>query len=192
MTSYRQRVIDAFQQDCYDDLYSVALEMATKLDAPAIKRTLAGKEPFSPQFEQAWSFYPKRDGSNPKLKAWQCWQARLRQGVLAYDLIQGVQRYRAWAEAKGLVGTDKVMQASRFFGKGEEWKNEWGTAYTPPHSTSRENEKGVDLKYVAMAVEARRQRKGGDEWWAALQAKGAGLKHRDLLLLAYDQLRAER
>jgi len=76
-------------------------------------------------FEQAWQLYPKRSGSNPKNKAHQCWNARIKEGYSEQDLIAGVKRYASFCKYKQQVGTEFVMQASRFFGTGLEFENNW-------------------------------------------------------------------
>jgi hypothetical protein len=87
----------------------------------------------SSEFEQAWQLYPPRDGGNPKADAWKAWNARLRAGTAPADLIEGVRRYRAHLEARGKVGTAFVMQAARFFGPAEPFREAWPTA-APPSS----------------------------------------------------------
>ncbi len=79
-------------------------------------------------FEAAWSAYPKREGANPKNKAHSAWKARLKDGVTAEVMLAGVARYAAYCQAKGSVGTEYVMQAQRFFGKGREFENPWTVA----------------------------------------------------------------
>lgn len=69
------------------------------------------------QFEDAWGRYPKRSGNNPKRDAFDKWRARVLEGVKPEDMLAGVERYRAWCEHEGKVGTELVMQAVRFFGR---------------------------------------------------------------------------
>ena len=79
-------------------------------------------------FEQAWKAYPKREGSNSKADALKAWNARIRLGVKADDMLAGVQRYAEFCEAKGQVGTQYVLQASTFFGPSGKWAEEWRVA----------------------------------------------------------------
>lgn len=79
-------------------------------------------------FEAAWKAYPKREGANPKNKAYSAWKARLKEGVTQEAMLAGVIRYHAYCSAKGNTGTEYVMQAQRFFGKGREFENEWASA----------------------------------------------------------------
>lgn len=143
---------------------------------------------YTPVFEQAWAMYPKRRGSNPKFAAWQQWQARVREGVLPYDMIQGTRQYREWCEREGKIGTELVMQARRFYGKAREFAEveTWGKGATPAAEPS------MDIRRAAGLVQARRAQADGDSWWARMitQAHSAGRYRttRDLLLFAAEQL----
>lgn len=76
-------------------------------------------------FEAAWKAYPKREGNNPKNKAYSCWKARLKDGVTAEEMMAGIVRYAAYCKIKGWIGTGYVMQAVRFFGTERAFDNEW-------------------------------------------------------------------
>ncbi|MBP0998232.1 hypothetical protein [Serratia fonticola] len=80
---------------------------------------------YSDEFEHAWSEYPRREGSNPKNKAYQAWSARIREGVGADAMLVGLRRYAEFCKAKGQVGTSFVMQGARFFGPGQEFEADW-------------------------------------------------------------------
>ncbi|HBE9089084.1 TPA: replication protein [Serratia fonticola] len=80
---------------------------------------------YSDEFEHAWSEYPRREGSNPKNKAYQAWSARIREGVGADTMLAGLRRYAQFCKAKGQVGTSFVMQGARFFGPGQEFEADW-------------------------------------------------------------------
>lgn len=99
-----------------------------ELTAGGRKRDKSWREPFSTDFESAWAIYPKRDGSNPKGEAFSAWNARLREGHTAEEMLQGVRRYRSWCDARGKTGTETVMQAKRFFGPGKEFTGPWPIA----------------------------------------------------------------
>ena len=71
---------------------------------------------YSAIFEETWGKYPRRDGDNPKRRAWKAWRARLGEGHVAEELRDGVQRYAAWVRARGHEGTERVKQAATFFG----------------------------------------------------------------------------
>ena len=85
--------------------------------------------PISPSgtsdFGRAWDGYPPRAGSNPRREAEQAWQARIRTGVTAEQMLAGVERYRAYCDASGKTGTEYVMQAKRFFGPSAPFDEPW-------------------------------------------------------------------
>lgn len=76
-------------------------------------------------FEEVWKQYPKRGGGNSKADARRRWVALRANEVPVADLLAGVQRYARFAAQTGKVGTELVMQAARFFGPGEHWREEW-------------------------------------------------------------------
>lgn len=76
------------------------------------------------EFEKAWKLYPKRSGNNKK-KANKCWNARIKEGVTAQQLLDGLQRYITYCTHTGKIGTEFVMHASTFFGPSDNWKDEW-------------------------------------------------------------------
>jgi phage replication O-like protein O len=80
----------------------------------------------SPEFEEAWSLYPKRDGGNSPADAWKAWSARVKAGVAPADLLAGTKRYAAYCVREKKVGTQFVKQASTFYGKGEHYAESWG------------------------------------------------------------------
>ncbi len=87
-------------------------------DIPATGRT-------DPNFEIAWTRYPKRKGGNPKNKALQAWQARLREGCTADEMIAGADRYCAYCKAVGYYDEPYAMQAKRFFGTEKGFSEDW-------------------------------------------------------------------
>ena len=80
---------------------------------------------YPPEFEAVWDAYPRRAGSNPKRAAYGAWAARIRDGVVADDILAGTGRYARYIAAKGDGGTAFVMQAKRFFGPNREWEDSW-------------------------------------------------------------------
>ena len=76
-------------------------------------------------FEEAWQAYPKREGSNSRPAAVKAWNARIRAGENAADIVAGVKRYAAYCAAKGSVGTSFVKQAAVFFGPNAHWSEPW-------------------------------------------------------------------
>lgn len=105
------------------------------------------KDDYSTEFEKLWAEYPKREGSNPKNKAYQAWNARRKAGVTSEAMSAGLQRYVAFCGAKGQVGTSYVMQASRFFGPGLEFNNAWTVNSQPAQSgVKRHSDTAADLE----------------------------------------------
>lgn len=90
------------------------------------------------EFAEFWLAYPKREGSNSKADALKAWNARIRAGVKAEDMLAGVKRYAAFCAAKGMVGTQYVKQASSFLGTGEHWAAEWAAAVSPASAPARQ------------------------------------------------------
>jgi len=84
-----------------------------------------GSFEYAPEFLEAWTVYPKREGSNPKMKAGRAWAARVRAGVDAGELIEATTRYRKYCDMKATTGSPYVMQASTFFGPDERWKDDY-------------------------------------------------------------------
>lgn len=78
-----------------------------------------------PHFDRAWSRYPPRSGGNPRKQAREAWNARRREGVSVEDLSNGLDRYIAYVEATGKVGTEYVMQARTFFGPAHRYAETW-------------------------------------------------------------------
>jgi len=76
-------------------------------------------------FSECWAAYPKRSGGNSRREAEKAYRARLKEGASPADLLAGVQRYSAHVRATGKEGTEFVKQASRFFGRGEHWNEQY-------------------------------------------------------------------
>ena len=76
-------------------------------------------------FEALWSHYPKRVGNNPKRKAFNAYNARIKQGNTHQDMIDGLKRYKRFCEASGTINTSYVMHASTFLGLDENFLEEW-------------------------------------------------------------------
>lgn len=64
---------------------------------------------YPPEFEILWQAYPRRQGSNPKNKAFACWNARKRDGVAPATMLAGVERYRDYCQLASKVGTEFVL-----------------------------------------------------------------------------------
>lgn len=72
-------------------------------------------------FEELWSIYPTRAGGNSKADALAAFNARLKQGATAEQMVSGTRRYAAFCEATEKVGTEYVKQARTFLGKGRHY-----------------------------------------------------------------------
>ncbi len=83
------------------------------------------KQEYPDWFLQIWEMMPRREGSDPKMDAYRCANARLKAGETKEELIAGAKRYLAFLNAKGTAGTGMQMQMKRFFGTGKEYKNSW-------------------------------------------------------------------
>lgn len=80
---------------------------------------------YTPEFEDAWACYPKREGSNPKPAAFKAWRGRLSDGATPQEMQAGTLRYQIFCEARGSTGTEFVMQGARFYGPNREYENDW-------------------------------------------------------------------
>lgn len=85
----------------------------------------ASVDAYPPEFEALWSAYPKRVGDNPKRKAYHAWRARLKEGVTAEAIADGVQRYASFLRAGGKEHTEFVKQAATFFGPDRPFLDSW-------------------------------------------------------------------
>jgi uncharacterized protein YdaU (DUF1376 family) len=98
----------------------------TDTDTEAKEKTLVPSaddtSAYSAEFESFWTEYPKREGSNSKKTAFKAWNARLRSGVKAEDLILAAKRYAAQQFAAGNLGTPYVKQAATFLGADEHFR----------------------------------------------------------------------
>ena len=113
----------------------VSLLPAEQTAGQVAKPTSAGEA----AFEDAWALYPKRAGGNSRAEALKAWNARIKQGKLADDMIAGVKRYAAYCEAKGNIGTEFVKQASSFFGPSLHFEESWEPP--PPTLTAQRSQR---------------------------------------------------
>jgi len=102
-------------------------------------------------FAEAWAAYPTREGSNPRKAAATAYTARLREGVTAADLLAGVQRYRAFCDAKGQTGTQYVMHAATFFGADGRYAEPW--TVTSPATGAGDHAMGPEEYTAYLAAE---------------------------------------
>ena len=72
--------------------------------------------------------YPRRDGGQRWREAQHRWNARIKEGRTAEEIVEAAGRYRSWCDAKGKTGTEVVMQAATFLGSPENLDNPWTPA----------------------------------------------------------------
>ena len=104
------------------------------------------------KFEQLWLLRPQRAGNNPKRKAYNAYNARLREGHTHQDIIEGLKRYVTFCNVSGTLGTPYVMHMSTFLGPDENFLEDW----TPPKPEVKESteEKGRRLGITAKVGES--------------------------------------
>jgi hypothetical protein len=83
------------------------------------------KDIYASDFEIAWELYPKRAGNNPKRSACTAFSATVRRGGHPMEMIAGTRRFADYIRATRKEKTEYVMQAKKFFGPDEHWREEW-------------------------------------------------------------------
>jgi hypothetical protein len=132
---------------------------------PRSSRTQKRERVEPPLFAQFWSRYPKRAGGNPRRRALQAYTARLTEGVLADDIIRGLDRYIAYVAAAGKAGTEFVMQAATFVGPDRRWEEAWDEPTTPTADDRVQEmlaEEEAALKRTADLIARRRGEQPGE------------------------------
>lgn len=119
---------------------------------------------YSAEFEEFWAEYPKREGGNSKKGAHKAWNARLRSGVKAEDLILSAKRYADQMQAKGNVGTSFVKQAATFLGPDEHWREALASNIHPLRTTASGGVVKGDSRNCPPLT-----RKGDFEYWNAIE-----------------------
>lgn len=123
-----------------------------------------GTSAYSAEFEEFWAEYPKREGGNSKKGAFKAWNARLRSGVKAEDLILSAKRYADQMQAKGNVGTSFVKQAATFLGPDEHWREALASNIHPLRTTASGGVVKGDSRTCPPLT-----RKGDFEYWNAIE-----------------------
>lgn len=100
----------------------ITTDITTDISKKNIKKEKA-QSGYSPEFEQAFSIYPKRPGAN-KQSAFKAWKARINAGASPDELIDGVMRYAHYVEAAG-VNPQYIKQPATFFGPDEHYLSDW-------------------------------------------------------------------
>lgn len=117
-------------------------DVKDQADKPAGKKTAKKKNSYPEDFEFAWCIYPKRAGGNSKTEAFKAWNARIRDGTTAAELIAGVKRYAAFCEATSKTGTEYIKQAATFFGPGKHYAETWEA---PQQGATQPGKSRIDL-----------------------------------------------
>lgn len=83
--------------------------------------------------------YPERSGDYRWRQALNSIHARLEEGHTWAEIIEGAHRYAAYCTSTGKIGTEYVMQASRFVGPDKSFQLPWRPTSGPPSSPSASN-----------------------------------------------------
>lgn len=111
-------------------------EEEKKITPPVIPPKGGREEEERALFEAFWKAYPKRAGSNSKQAAWKAWRTRRREGAKPEEIMAGLERYRAYLEATGKIGTEYVMMASTFLGPNRRWEDAYEVPSVPKKEKS--------------------------------------------------------
>lgn len=125
--------------------------MVHPADKPPVKKD------YAEEFEWIWSNKPDREGANPKRKAYQACNARIKQGATWREMAEGMNRYKAYCQQTKIIGTRVVQQMATFFGPDEHFKNEWKINDNPKTGQSSQNNQQQSVRYVQQDQEKARQ-----------------------------------
>lgn len=81
-------------------------------------------------FETAWRVYPKRPGAS-KTASLKAWNARLKAGVPAGEMLAGARRYAAYVFAVR-TAPQFIKQPATFFGPDDHFKSDWEASAASP------------------------------------------------------------
>lgn len=87
------------------------------------KQVLQQLRPAVEVFDTAWSAYPRRP-NNSRAAARKAWDARIREGVAADAILDGVRKYATYVRDSG-TEPRFVKMASTFFGPGRHWESDY-------------------------------------------------------------------
>lgn len=116
----------------------------------------------NPQFETAWSAYPKRVGGNNKQMAQKAWNARITAGESAEAMIEGTRRYALFCERSGKMGTEYVKQAGTFFGPSRHYAESWDLPAEQAKSQGAPRQSSKPAKFDPLAYIGRNVPKGSE------------------------------
>jgi hypothetical protein len=118
---------------------TTSVHKRTELDFPAKPKMVKGQYEYPEPFERAWSAYPSRDGSNPKVGAYSAFRARVAEGADPEQLVTAATHYDIECRRKQRVGTEFVLQAATFWGK----KTEAWLQYVEPPKGNGQHPSGA-------------------------------------------------
>lgn len=154
--------------ECHAESRDVTLDKDTDTEKEQEQKALVPSaddtSAYSAEFETFWAEYPKREGGNSKKGAFKAWNARIRSGVKAEDLILSAKRYADQMQAKGNVGTSFVKQAATFLGPDEHWREALASNVHPLRTTASGGVVKGDSRTCPPLT-----RKGDFEYWNAIE-----------------------
>lgn len=103
------------------DIYASSGDEASD-QTPAVEKSSSD---YPEEFEWIWQHRPRREGSDPKRKAFQACNARIKQGATWRELAEGMKRYHRFCETKGILNTEFTKTMAVFFGPDEHFRNDW-------------------------------------------------------------------
>ena len=86
-----------------------------------LKRKENNRRKYPDQFEEVWSAYPDRKGSNSKGEAYRKYRARVNEGIEHQELLQSVINYKKECQLEDKTGTPYIKQTATFFGPADHW-----------------------------------------------------------------------
>ena len=141
-----RRDVTRDERDVTRDVTQLEAEAEKEKDLTTFVPSALETCPSDTSFSTAWSLYPNRAGGNSRREAERAWFARIKAGVSAIELIEGVQRYAAFCASTGKVGTEYVKQAKAFFGPAGHWRESWVIPVSRSNGT-------FDVKAIAAEAE---------------------------------------
>lgn len=138
-----------------DNIHTVDPPSAPQSKPPAKRASVRLLE--NPRFEEFWSAYPRRDGSNPRQPASEKFSRFVAAGIEPGEIIDGARRYSAECERNATEGRF-VAQATTWLNQ-QRWKD-----YGAPGVAQPDGEK---IPVFASDAEF-------DKWWQSRKVIGNG------------------
>jgi len=154
------------------------LQTIAKQTAPKKRKPRAANSDYPDWFEDIWSVYPRRVGSNPKSKALTAvkkrqdeyeknkeWMGAHGDMVISEPFKSGSERYAAFCDAT-IEDKRFVMQAATFFGPDKHHENDW--SYSSSLTLPKDN---ADLEEFAKGLGMDKHRPFVGEGWATYRKR---------------------